>query len=167
MKRRIGLGVMAELMMVAVAVGVGVGKTHPFSPPPTMTMGKFSPDPVEVGNEAVAKLKGKAVAPIKVEAQSQVTLTWMWKIDRVQYRADHADSFSTAAAGTYDVTISGGGSSDPHALVTLKPKRVGDWKVAVHGAATFSEKTADTWIGDTEQHEATVTAQKGTATQPG
>ncbi len=171
MKRRIGLGMMAQVLMTALAVGVGVGvvvgKTHPFAPPPTMTMGKFMPNPVEVGNETIAKLKGKAIAPTKMEDESQATLTWTWKIDRVQYKAEHADSFATATVGTYDVAITGGGASDPHATVTLKPKRIGDWKVAVHGTATFTDKTGDTWTGDTDQHEATVTAQKASATQPG
>jgi hypothetical protein len=165
---------MAPVIMTALVaagvvgvVGVAMGKMHPFSPPPTMTIGKFVPDPVEVGNETIAKLKGKATAPTKMEDQSQATLTWAWKIDRVQYKPQHADSFATAQVGTYDASISGGGGSDPHAIVTLRPKRVGDWKVAVHGIATFTDKTGDTWIGETEQHEATVMAQTGSATQPG
>ena len=123
------------------------------------------PDPVEPGNETIAKLKGKATAPTKMEDESQAGLTWTWKIDRVQYKAEHADSFATAPVGTYDVAISGG-ASDPHAMVTLKPKRVGDWKVTVHGTATFTDKAGDMWIGDTERHEGSVTAKKST-TQPG
>ena len=76
------------------------------------------PNPVEVGNETIAKLKGKAMRPTKMEDESQATLTWTWKIDRVQYKAEHADSFATATVGTYDVAITGGGASDPHATVT-------------------------------------------------
>jgi hypothetical protein len=131
-----------------------------------MTMGKFVPDPVEVGSETIARLKGKAIAPTKVEDESQATLTWTWKVDRVQYKADHVDSFATAPVGTYDVAISGGGTSDPHATVTLRSERVGDWKVTVHGTATFTDKIGDAWIGDTAQHDATVTAKKQSATQP-
>lgn len=165
--KTLSIAMVVGLMLTANSIGASAAKTHPFTPPPTMTMGKFSPDPVDVGSDTVAKMKGKAIAPTKVEGESEVTLTWTWKVDRVQIRSDHADSFATAPAGTYDVAITGGGGSDPHATLTLKPKRDGEWKVTVHGTATFTDKAGDTWVGDTELHDATVTAQKVAGAQAG
>ncbi len=148
-----------RLRAVAGAVGLWPSVTHAEyydagNLTVTANMGSFSPNPVQApdaasgspGATATSSLSATTV-PVEGVPEDQVTYSYGWSIDTVEFRAAKSDSWAPASGG-YAYSIVQPDSSSGNATLEFTPKVAGYWRVTTECGVTAVDNSAGYyWTG--------------------